>query len=331
MVSDLSTIPITLDVDAVLEMGQSPSAAVSAKLSDTTVADVLDGALEPLRLGYQVRDGQLIVGYQQAAAPRQVRYTVSDLAADDKALGELAALVRRMIAPESWQQAGGKASMVAGNGALLVTQSESAHAQILTFCEKLRVARGLPIKSRLDPARFVLSTREDKAHEILNRPLSANFATPQPLSAAVKWLHDSTGATILVNHAALAEQGMSDDSECTGAVVKKPLAALLDQLTASAELSWRAIDEKTIEITTRPEASRRMDVEFYPVRSIAADATASEKLIAELKSKVEPQAWGDASDKAALDFDASSRALIVCAPQRLQAHVEQFVGSHARN
>jgi len=233
-----------------------------------------------------------------------------------------------MVAPESWQsrRAGsGQVSIVAGNGTLVVNQTEPVHAQILIFCEKLRVARGLPVKSRLDPARFVLNTREDKAHETLNRPLTANFATPQPLAGVVKWLHDLTGATILVNHAALAEQAMCDDSECTGGVVKKPLAALLDDLTGSAELAWRAIDEKTIEITTRPDAGQKMDVEFYPVGGIAADAAAAAKLITNLKSTVEPKLWGDSADNATVHFDAASRALIIRAPQRLQARIEQFL------
>jgi hypothetical protein len=330
LVSDATTIPITLDADALLDFGQSPSALVSVKLMDTTVSDVLDGALEPLHLGYQLRDGQLIVGYPPQEKSRQVRYAVSDLAADDAALGELAALVRRMIAPESWQQAGGKGSIVAGNGTLVVNQTEPALAQILVFCEKLRVARGLPVKSRLDPTRFVLNTREDKAHEMLNRPVTANFATPQPLSGVVKWLHESTGATILVNHAALAEQAMCDDSECTGAVVKKPLATLFDELTGSAELAWRAIDEKTIEVTTRQDAGRKMDVEFYAAGSIAGDSSAAEKLTTELKSKIEPQLWGDASGKAAIHFDLPSRALIVRAPQRSQALVEAFLLSHSK-
>jgi hypothetical protein len=329
LVSDLSSIPITLDADAMLDFGQSPAAPVTVKLTDTTVADVLDGALEPLRLGYQAPDGQLIVGYSHQENPRQVRYAVGDLAADDAALGQLAALVRRMIAPKSWQQAGGKGSIVAGNGTLVVNQTEPALAQTLVFCEKLRVARGLPIKSRLDPARFVLNTREDKAHEMLNRPVTANFSTPQPLSGAIKWLHDSTGATILVNHAALAEQAMSDESECAGAVAKKALATLLDDLTGSAELAWRAIDEKTIEITTRQDAGKKMDVEFYAVGSIAGDSGAGEKLATELKSKIEPQLWGDASDKAAIYFDAPSRVLIVRAPQRTQAQVEVFLGSRS--
>src|SRR5262249_43431574 len=143
------------------------------------------------------------------------------------ALGDLARLVRQMVAPDSWQ-AGGKAAMIAGNGELLVMQAEPAHAQILLLCQKLRVARGLPLKGKFDPAQFELNTPEDKAQELLDKPISANFAAATPLSDVVRWLRQATGAVILVNHAALSAEGISADSECSAAVVDKPLAKLLD-------------------------------------------------------------------------------------------------------
>lgn len=329
LISDLSTVPITLDCNALLEMGQTPAAPVTLQVNDTTVAEVLKSALEPLRLGYQIHNGQLIVGYPPQENLRQVRYAVADLTGDDtKALGDMAALVRRFIEPDSWQQAGGKASLVAGSGTLVVDQSESAHAQILVFCEKLRVARGLPLKSRIDPARFVLNTREDKAHELLNRQLSANFLAPQPLAGVTKWLHQNTSANFVIDHAALADDGTSAESECSAAVVKKPLDTLLDNITTSAELAWRVVDEKTIEITTRPAAAMKMDVEFYPAGDLAADATASKRLISQIQSKLDPQLWGDTPDKATIQYDAPSKALIVRAPQRLQAHVEAFLANN---
>lgn len=327
LISAMSTVPITLDADAILDLGQTAASPVQLHLTDASVADVLQTALEPLRLGYQLRDGQLIVGYPPQEKLRQVRYNVADLVGDDSAaLGELGAVVRRMIAPASWQQVGGKATMVTGKAVLLVEQTEPAHAQILNFCEKLRVARGLPLKSRYDPSRFVLNTREDKAQELLAKPISANFAAPTPLADAIKWLRQATGAVIVIDHESLAREGASAQSECEALAVNKPLAKLLDDLMVSADLTWRAMDERTIEITSHPAALARMDVEFYPVRNLATDAAAGEKLIAQIKAKVEPQLWGDAADKladlGAIHLDSPSGALIVRAPQRVQSQVE---------
>ncbi|HEY2881915.1 MAG TPA: hypothetical protein VGJ15_05765, partial [Pirellulales bacterium] len=331
LVSDFSAIPITLDADAALELGQSPAVAVKAKLANTTIADVLEAALDPLGLGYQARDGQLLVGFPPQEKMRLVRYVVTDLVGDDpQALANFGTLVRRLVAPASWQQAGGRASMVAGNGLLAIEQTEAAHAGILTLCEKLRIARGLPQKSKFDPARFVLSTRADKAHEMLAKPLRANFNAPQSLASVVKWIHQTTGAIVLVDHAALAGQGISAESECTAAVVDQPLAELIEKLAASLDLTWRAIDERTIEITSKPAAAARMDVEFYPVARMASDAGAAQSLIRNIQAKVAPQLWGDKPQQGTIVFDSASKALLVRAPQRVQAEVEALLNSSGK-
>ena len=109
LVSEMSSIPITLDAEAVIDLGQSAAAPVRVKLDETHFGRRLEAALEPLHLGYQVRDGQLIVGYPPQENMRQVRYALGDLTEGRiNALAEMAALVRRMVAPDSWQQAGGK-------------------------------------------------------------------------------------------------------------------------------------------------------------------------------------------------------------------------------
>ena len=163
----------------------------------------------------------------------------------------------------------------------------------------------------------MLKTTQDKASDLLPKPISANFSVPTPLAEAVKWLRQATGAVILVDHAALAAEGMSDDSECTALAVNQPLSKLLDDLTASADLTWRAIDEHTLEITSPSAALERMDVEFYPARDLVKGA-AAEKLVSQIKAKVEPQLWIEASDKpaqqCAIALDKPSGTLIVRAP-----------------
>ncbi len=83
---------------------------------------------------------------------RQIHYSVSDLTGKDaQATADLAALLQKLVAPESWQPNGGAGTLIATPNILTITQTGSVHHQILVFCEKLRVARGLPPKSRLDP------------------------------------------------------------------------------------------------------------------------------------------------------------------------------------
>ncbi len=83
LISAMSTVPITVDVDAFQDLSQSVAVPVQLNLSDASVANILQTALKPLQLGYQVRDGQVIVGYPAQGKFTQARYKVDDLVGDD--------------------------------------------------------------------------------------------------------------------------------------------------------------------------------------------------------------------------------------------------------
>jgi hypothetical protein len=328
LLSELSTIPISIDLDALEQLNRSAATPVAVQLKDKTMAEVLDAALSPLGLGYNLERGLVVVGHAQAETVKQVKYTVQDLIGDDAAkLGELAALVRQMIAPQSWQQNGGKASMAAGGIQIVVEQTPTVHYKLLVFCEKLRVARGLPIKSRYDPAKFLLTTRAAKSRDLLQRPITANFKTPQPLAGVLDWLRRSTKATVLVDHAALAEAETSVDSHCSALAEKKPLAALLDDLLTPMELTWRVVDAGTIEITTTQAASDRDEIEFYPAGNLAADVATGKTLVEQIKTQLGPQA-ANPQLGVVVHFDVPSKSLIVRAPQEMQSQVGEYLSDH---
>ncbi len=175
------------------------------------------------------------------------------------------------------------------------------------------------MKSHFDPARFALATRTDRAQPLLERTITANFYTPTPLAAVTKWLQRSTGATILVDHAALARQESTADSECSVVAVKKPLSGLLDDLLTPVDLAWRVIDERTVVITTVQDVAEHMEVEFYPARDLIADVAAGQSMISQIAATVSPQLWGPGPEKAAMFFDAPGRTLIVRAPNGYNA------------
>jgi hypothetical protein len=328
LISELSTIPIAVDADALLEMGRTSNVAVQLNSETSSYAELIEAAIEPLKLSTQASAGQLIVGYPQEQNLRTANYTVTDLVGNDpEALTELAALVQELVAPQTWKPAGGTGALSLASGAFKAEQTDSVHNQLIVFCEKLRIARGLPQKSKFDPSRFLLATRTEKAQALLNRPVTINFGAPDQLAVVAKWLQQATGATILIDHAALAQDETSDQSECTVVAVKKPFAAVLDDLLNPAELTWRAIDDRTIEITTRRAAASRFEIEFHPTREVAANAGGAEMLAAQIKSQIEPTLWTSQSTQAVIHFDAPSRTFIVRAPQKVQVQIERFLAA----
>ncbi len=97
-----------------------------------------------------IENGQILLTspaeYREALQTMPV--VVSDLTGSDAhAAADLAALVQRLVVPESWQAGGGRGTVEVAPDVLRITQTGHVHYQIIVFCEKLRVARGLPTKS----------------------------------------------------------------------------------------------------------------------------------------------------------------------------------------
>ena len=193
-----------------------------------------------------------------------MRYAVFDLTGDDKnGAAELATVMRKLIAPESWQGNGGRGTIDADADALTVMQTGDVHQQLLVFCEKLRNARQKPIRSREDPQRFTLVTRLDQAKGMLERPVTANFRQPAPLATVLTFLAGSTKSDILVDRAALAAADTSDRVEGSLTVQKEKLGAALTDLLRPLGLTYRAIGPNTVQVTTREAAELGGPGEIY--------------------------------------------------------------------
>ena len=88
---------------------------------------------------------------------------------------------------------------------IVVEQTDVVQNAVLTFFEKLRTARGKPLRSQLDPQRFTLDTHTDRAREQLERPVTASYVEPTPLVEIVQYLEEVGQTTIVVDWPALAK------------------------------------------------------------------------------------------------------------------------------
>lgn len=321
-VSQWSTIPISLDADALSELNVSPIAPITIRLTGTTIGGVLDEALSPLGLTYYTVGHQLVIGRPKQGQLRRARYSVSDLSGDSPASkAQFESLMHAMIEPSGWKEAGGAATSQWGEDKLIIEAGESAHTQLLIFCEKLRVARGLPLRSRIDPARFALTPRSAAAQRILAQPVTANYGRPEPLGRVLAYLQSVAKVNLLVDHAALSDQRTSIDTQGILLADRQPLGQTMTALLEPMELTWRVVGERTIEITTPQAAARRGEVEFYPATELLTGTT-GDGLATRLERELTASTPADQpAIKPTIRFDAPSRMLIVRAPQSLQNRV----------
>jgi len=325
--SQMSGLAVSFDLEAVEQLGVGLHEPVTVEVAEATVGEVLEAVLAARGLAYVVERSQILVTCPEQLRSRLVRrqFDVSDLTGHDaQAAAGLAGLIQQLVAPDSWAPAGGRGTIEAGAGVLAVVQTALVERQVAEFCEKLRLARGLPLR---DPARLgqlTLATRRQTARSTLDEPVSANFQAATPLAAIVADLERSTGADILVHWLDLAEHGVTVRSNASLRAESLPLAEALSDLLAPIDLAYRVVGAKTLEISTRKAIAARLEIEFYPAADLAG-AGDPEALAERIKDEVAPATWSDAGGSGVLCFDEPSRCLIMLQSQPVQFEIEALL------
>ena len=257
---------------------------------------------------------------------RPVTYTVSDLTGPEPgAVAGLAERVEKLVAPDTWRRAGGRGTIEAAPGVLKVVQTDAVHYQILTFCEKLRTARRMPLRSRHDPGKFALATRSDRARAKLSQPVTANFHEPTALARVVPDLEELSGTKILIDWLALSAQGLSPQLKGSLKVDGRPLSEALDELLSPLGLAYRVVDADTLEITTPKVLAARLELEFYPLGDLLTEGMTASSILGQIQDQVAGATWSEAGGPGLLDLDGPSDCLIVLQSQPVQFALEALL------
>lgn len=336
----LCGVSISLDPEALASLGLAVDQPVSVSTGPASIQAVLKSALAPLGLAAATVHNQLqITRAATGGGLIKIRYSLDDLAGSEgSSIEVLAGLLRTHIVPGSWKENGGRGQLTVTELAIEVDQSPLVHDQILVFCEKLRVARGQPTRTRFDaakpttarfhPRRYDLAPRRTKAKSALSETVQASFVSPEPLSGIATVFGRQSRCVVLIDGPALAAAGLSSESAVALDAAGVPLADALARATEPLGLAWRAVDERTVEITTPVALATRPEVEFYSVKGrFAAPAQAQPWL-----ERLRQQLGMNPSDRAAaLYLDWPSQSLIVSAGQPQQAIVARWMDEGRRD
>jgi hypothetical protein len=325
-VMNFSTIPISLDPDALALVRVTPRTKINVRKADATIDQLLAAALGPLQLAHLAVDQQLIVTRppQADGGLRKHAHAVSDLVGNNpQSLTQLADLIVELIEPSSWEAAGGPGIIREELPSLVIQQRETVLFQAIVFCDRLRAARGLPPQSKFDPERFSLVPRLVQAAPHLARPVTLNFPQPASFARILDRLSDEGGVEILVDWQALGQLGWPPDTETTVTANQRPVGEVLTEMLQPMELTYRVLDAASVQVTTPAAAEARWDIEFYPVpESLAADST-PDALVTQVRNELTGGNPGTLAG--ALHFDASDRYLIAALPQSQQRKLAALV------
>lgn len=326
-VSDFSTIPISLSPEALNQRQITPQKPVSIRRIDTTVGQVLHDVLATLELGFAQKGDQLVVVAAVATEPdslRQVEYDLSDLASgSEDDTKEIARWITSLVSPKSWQDNGGKGVLETKGNSLIIQQSEPVHFQVLTFCEKLRISRGLRQQSSYPVELFRLVQPGDESIEGLDRPVSMNYLDDVRLVEILQRAQQQSGVHILVDWHALAESGWNPDAQFPFSVDKKPLRRMLTRLLNQMALTYRVAGPNMIQITTHERLQNRPEINFHSAGDLVPERLTAEELLSGVKSALGEVHFRDHAG--AVILDPKSRYLIAALPHSQQQAVTQIL------
>lgn len=325
LLSQMSTVPITLDPEALVEAGVAADAKVSLDLSDTTVGAALSALVAQHRLGYAVIDGQVLVTNPERREQKLETFlvNVADLVSGDQSAEDLAAQLERFVEPTSWQTAGGYGKIEVSGTKLSIEQTRATTAHVSEFLDKLRFARGKSAASKGAKAPS-LETRHAAAKSLLAAPVTANFRKGAPLSEIAEHLGQAAKVQLLFDGLALSAAGASPATEAELTVADAPLSEALQTLLTPLQLTYRIADAGQLVITTPEALGERLEVEFYPVEKLLGKDETAETLIERIKSELDPRSWDDAGGPGLIEYDPSGY-LIVLQTQPRQIELEELL------
>jgi hypothetical protein len=278
--SDLAGVPITLDPVTLELNGLSPRTPITALATDATLETILRDAFTKQRLELVEEDGRLGIELSNADEQRAVDFEVKDLVsgADAAPIGKL---VEQFVALQTWKSRGGKGTIEVQGTNLHIDQSLTVRREALIFCERLRLARGLPLRSKYPPALLATDSPYHKAAAKLGEPTTFTFLAWTRLGDVVRQWQEMSGFVILVDWRALREVEFGPTSPLACSAVDRPWTEALDGVLNPLGLGWWATDAQTIQITSLDALSRIERVEFYAVPKVLRDASASDQALVE--------------------------------------------------
>lgn len=262
LASTLSGAPVSVAFRELRHAGAAAASEVSVKGENLSLLEALTQAFAKLRLEPVVEETGIVLRRSGGDRQRTIGYPLDDLVSDEASTADLAALVRRFVAPGTWAEPG---MLQVGLDKLTVTRRESTQYEILLFFERLRLVRSAPLRSGYPRSLLSGESPYLSLHEPLGAPTTFTFSQYTPLVEIVRHWRSELGMPILVDWPALGEVGLRPQSRIACNAANQPWRQALDEVLGPLNLAWTAGSGNTLGITSRRRATSQADVHFYPL------------------------------------------------------------------
>ncbi len=252
------------------------------------------------------------VALPKPAERRAIDCDVKDLVAGSDA-SSIGQLIERFVAPSTWQSGGGAGTIQVNGTTLHIEQSDAVRRQVVIFCERLRLARRLALRSKYPPALLSADSPYEKLSAKLTEHTTFTFLPWTRLADVVHQWQEMSGLTILVDWGTLADMELNPASPVACAVIDRSWADSLDGILEPLGLGWWAVDGETIQITSRSALEKNQRVEFYALPpKLKAQSASGDAIIGSLQKQIGEHVNKDGkSGQLRIELDEPSGRLLV--------------------
>lgn len=329
-VTQMSTVPVTLDPIALASADINAKTPISVKQTQTSIEGILNSAVRPFGLEIQATDksARLRITQPLDGHKRVAQLLVDDLAANQQEVADIAYLMTHLVEPLSWKQSRGDGLYRIDPGKIMITQSEVAHFKAVVFLEKLRIARGLPQRSSFSKELFDLTLRSDQLSPALQKDVKLQIVVPTPFYKVVDQLEKKSGLTILCDWDSLAMNKLGPATPVTLTAPGVTTQQALEQFCQAWKLETLPINATTVQLVSARTTPIMPWLEFYDVSKLQLGKSEAAALINNAKrelSDLRKTGYGD------LQYDPVSKHLIALLSkddhQRLQFALQRKISN----
>lgn len=323
-------VPISVDLDSVLAQHLSSNPPVSLELRNTDFANAIDAIAQSVEMVAEPTSNQSLVFY---AANRgelvEASYDLPDFNIKEgeiksQVIEEFRSVIVGMVYPDSWKLELNPSRLEILDTKITVINTPTAQRAVQGLIQKFAAAATIARNPNSAEAWETLQTLSSRVNKKMEQPSGLDHRFAEPLLETLTTLSSTTGLTIYADWEKLAPLGWHPTTSIPGTIAGGDLRFILSELSKAMGITYIAIDEQTILLTSFEGAAQRSEIEIYPFQKILAGKITEPQALTVLKNSLATELG---NPQVRMYFDPRIKCLIVSAPQLVQNKVGAIVAA----
>jgi hypothetical protein len=321
--SAISGIPISIDARSIVAMGKNPNQPVTITISQTDVAGALGQILAPMELSKMNYGNGIVVGILGSQAMSKAEYDLPEIPgiSDDDRKG-FVAVIREFVSPPAWVREQDPATIELVNNSIVVNCSEQMQAEIERLLSKLKSAVALIQDPSNSEAIENTQSRWKSISSLLSKDPELTHSVQSEIEFFLNRLESQTGVAVLVDWPSVMREGWTPQTVVPGNIFESSVLDTVQQLAQSMRLSFQAVNENTMVLTTFESSAQRVDLEVYPISKLLADNVSANQIMNLVNNALGSQLQSKAVRYV---YQPKCQCIVVLAPQTIQRQIEALI------